>query len=45
MVLKVGHEQMIGASLVLNGKEMTEELPASFFIEIYNISSFIMAVI
>ena len=28
---KVGHEQMIGASLVLNGKEMTEELPASFY--------------
>ena len=28
---KVGHDQMIGASLVLNGKEMTEELPASFY--------------
>ena len=28
---KVGHEQMIGANLVLNGKEMTEELPASFY--------------
>jgi hypothetical protein len=29
--LYVGKDQMIGAQLVLNGKEMTEELPASFY--------------
>jgi hypothetical protein len=28
---KVGNDQMIGASLVLNGKEITEELPPSFY--------------
>ena len=29
--LHVGKDQMIGAQLILNGKEMTEELPASFY--------------
>ena len=28
---KVGNDQMIGASLVLNGKEITEELPPTFY--------------
>ena len=28
---KVGNDQMTGASLVLNGKEITEELPPSFY--------------
>tara|TARA_B100001093_G_scaffold499060_1_gene547914 strand:+ start:5888 stop:7633 length:1746 start_codon:yes stop_codon:yes gene_type:complete len=34
--LKVGSDQLIGANLILNGKEMTEELPATFFRNIQN---------
>ena len=32
----VGSDQLIGANLILNGKEMTEELPATFFRNIQN---------